>query len=87
VRGAMLQLSTLPEDRRRAVSHAFHSLREIPPGQRESLLLSDQFRSQFSDQERSTLSSLIAVEPYLPLRPAPGPPRPADQPPPEPAFR
>jgi hypothetical protein len=66
VRGAMLQLSSLPEDRRRVVARAFRDLRETPAAQRESLLSSDRYRRQFSDAERSTLSSLIAVEPYLP---------------------
>ena len=29
---------------------------------------SDRFRSQFSDEERSTLNNLLAVEPYLPVQ-------------------
>ncbi|MEO8736539.1 MAG: DUF3106 domain-containing protein [Edaphobacter sp.] len=65
-RGAMQQLGGLPEDRRRAVAHAFRDLRAIPPEQRQSVLNSESFREQFSDQERGTLSDLIAVEPYLP---------------------
>jgi Protein of unknown function (DUF3106) len=68
VRGAMLQLGGLPQDRRRLVARAFRDLREMPQPQRQAILNSDRFRGQFSDQERSTLSSLLAVEPYLPVR-------------------
>jgi hypothetical protein len=64
----MQQLGGLPEDRRRLVARAFRDLREMPQPQRQAILNSDRFRGQFSDQERSTLSSLLAVEPYLPVR-------------------
>jgi hypothetical protein len=74
VRGAMQQLGGLPEDRRRFVARAFRDLREMPQPQRQAILNSDRFRGQFSDQERNTLSSLLAVEPYLPVqRPNEGP--------------
>ena len=66
VRSAMLQLSNLPVDRRRIVSRAFRDVRETPPEQRERLLSSERFRTQLSEQEQGTLSSLIAVERYLP---------------------
>lgn len=67
VRSAMQQLGALPQDRRRLVARAFRDLREMPPPQRESVLNSDRFRGQFSPQEQSTLSNLLAVEPYLPI--------------------
>jgi hypothetical protein len=70
----MQQLGGLPEDRRRLVARAFRDLREMPQPQRQAILNSDRFRGQFSDQERNTLSSLLAVEPYLPVR------RPNDEP-------
>jgi hypothetical protein len=66
-RGAMQQYSGLPEDRRRLVARAFRDLREMPPPQRQTILDSDRFRGQFSEQERNTLSGLLAVEPYLPV--------------------
>ena len=66
VRGAMQQLGELPVDRRRLVARVFRDLREMPPQQRAAFLASDQLRGQFSDHERNTLSSLLAVEPYLP---------------------
>jgi hypothetical protein len=77
VRGALSQYHELPEDRRRMVARAFRDLREMPPPQRQALMSSDRFRSQFSDQERNTLSNLLTVEPYLPVphpndAPAPG---------------
>jgi hypothetical protein len=67
VRGALEQYRGLPEDRRRLVARAFRDLREMPQPQRQEILNSDRFRGQFSDQERNTLSSLLAVEPYLPV--------------------
>jgi len=72
VRGAMTQLSSLPPERRRAVAHAFRDLR--PPDQRQSVLNSDRIRSSFTDQERSTLSNLVAIEPYLPPPASSSPP-------------
>jgi len=68
VRGAMQQFSSLPQDRRRLVARAFRDLREMPDPQRQAILNSDRFRGQFSDQERSTLTNLLAVEPYLPVQ-------------------
>jgi hypothetical protein len=47
------------------VARAFRDLREMPEPQRQALMASDRFRNQFSDQERSTLSGLLAVEPYI----------------------
>ena len=70
-RGAMQQFSSLPTDRRKQVARAFRELREVPEGQRQAALSSDRYRGQFSDQERGTLSSLLAVEPYLPQKGAP----------------
>jgi hypothetical protein len=67
-RGAMQQYGGLPEDRRRMVARAFRDLREMPPPQRQAILNSDRLRGQFSEQERSTLSGLLAVEPYLPVQ-------------------
>lgn len=68
VRAATEQYQGLPDGRRRLVARAFRDLREMPPPQRQALMNSDRFRSQFSDQERNTLSSLLAVEPYIPVR-------------------
>jgi len=65
VRGALEQYRGLPEDRRRLVARAFRDLREMPQPQRQAMMNSDRFRGQFSDQERNTLSGLLAVEPYL----------------------
>jgi Protein of unknown function (DUF3106) len=66
VRGAMQQLGALPTDRRRVVARAFRDLRDMPPSQRQATMDSESFRSQFSDNERGTLSNLLAVEPLLP---------------------
>ena len=77
VRGAMQEYRDLPIDRRRMVARAFRDLREMPQPQRQVVLNSPQFRGQFTDQERNTLGSLLAVEPYIPLqRPNYPPPSP-----------
>jgi hypothetical protein len=68
VRGAMQEYRALPIDRRRMVARAFRDLREMPQPQRQAILSSPGFRGQFSDQERNTLSSLLAVEPYIPVQ-------------------
>lgn len=68
VRGAMQQFGSLPQDRRRLVGRAFRDLREMPEPQRQALMSSDHFRTQFSDEERTTLNNLLAVEPYLPVQ-------------------
>jgi hypothetical protein len=73
-RAAAQQYQGLPEDRRRMVARAFRDLREMPQPQREAIMNQDRFRSQFTDQERNTLSGLLSVEPYLPVqRPNDGP--------------
>ena len=78
VRGAMQEYRDLPVDRRRMVARAFRDLREMPQPQRQVVLNSPQFRGQFTDQERNTLGSLLAVEPYIPLqRPNYPPPPPS----------
>ncbi|HEY0263491.1 MAG TPA: DUF3106 domain-containing protein [Granulicella sp.] len=84
-RNSVQQLGNYPPDRRRMVAQAFRSLREMPPQQRQMELNSPRFRSQFSDQERGTLSNLLSVEPYHAGGMAPGPvPPPGSMPPPPP---
>jgi hypothetical protein len=72
-RTAVEQLNTLPPDRRRVIVRAILDLREMPPDQRQLTLNSPAFRAQFSDPERSMLSTILAVEPYNPHPPAPAP--------------
>jgi hypothetical protein len=74
VRASMQQVASLPPASRRAVERAFRTLRGMNPAQREAYLNSPDIRSQFTDQERSTLSSLMAAEPYIP--PSNGEPNP-----------
>ncbi len=75
VRGAMQQLGSLPDDRRHAVARSFRVLRDVPPSQQQETLNSPQFRSQFNDQERGTLTNLLKVAPLLPSPPPPASPR------------
>jgi hypothetical protein len=66
--GSLEKLGALPPDRRRLVARAFRDLREMPPEQRQAMLNSDRIRGEFSDQERSTLNSLLAIEPFIPAQ-------------------
>lgn len=67
IRSATQQFNSLPPDRRRLVQRAFRDLREMPEPQRQAILGSDRLRGQFSENERSTLNNLLAVEPYIPV--------------------
>jgi hypothetical protein len=66
VRGAMAQLGAIPQDRRKVVARTFRDMRAMPPNERQAYMNSEWYQGQFNEQERSTLSNLIAVEPYLP---------------------
>jgi hypothetical protein len=68
VRAASQVYRAMAPDRRRMVARAFRDLREMPPPQRQVIMGSEGFRGQFSDQERNTLSNLLAVEPYIPVQ-------------------
>lgn len=68
VRAVMQEYRALPIERRRMVARAFRDLRDMPQPQRQAILNSDRFRGQFSNQELGTLSSLLAVEPYIPVQ-------------------
>jgi hypothetical protein len=65
---AVQQLTTLPLPRKRLMARAILDLREMPPQQRQQVIDSPAFRGQFSDGERSTLSTLLTAEPYPPSR-------------------
>lgn len=70
-RNAVQQLNALPAARRRVMARVILDLREMPPDQRQLTLNSPNFRAQFSDNERTILSTLLTVEPYPPVAPAP----------------
>ena len=63
-RGAVQQLNGLAMPRRRLMARAILDLREMPPDQRQQIINSQAMRAQFSDSERSTLSTLLTAEPY-----------------------
>jgi Spy/CpxP family protein refolding chaperone len=69
VRDAMRQFGSLPTDRRHQVARAFRELRDTPESQRQALLNSDRYRSQFSDEEFGALSGLLSIEPYHVIMP------------------
>jgi hypothetical protein len=69
VRDTMKQYRELPPDRKRQVARAFRDLHDVPEEQRQALLNSDRYRSQFSDQELGTLSGLLSVEGYHVIQP------------------
>ena len=64
-RSAMQQLAALPPDQRRYVARTFRGLRELSPEQRQNVLNSERF-SSLTEAQRSTLNSLMRVEPLLP---------------------
>ena len=68
---AVQNFASLPPDRRRLMARAVVDIRQLPLEQRQSVINSDRFRTMFSDGERSTLTNLLAVEPYPPVTGAP----------------
>ena len=48
----------LPEDQKTKVSQAYRRLRGMPPEARNDLLNSDEFRNNFSDEERDLLRGM-----------------------------
>jgi hypothetical protein len=68
-RDSVQQLNAVPMPRRRAIVRAILDLREMPPDQRRLTINSPAFRAQFSDPERSMLSTILTVEPYTPHAP------------------
>ena len=67
------QWSVLTPARRRVMARVILDLREMPPDQRQLTLNSPAFRAQFSDDERTMLSTLLTVEPYTPRTYVPAP--------------
>lgn len=67
VHNAMQEVGSLPPQRQRMMHRAFHELSQLPPEQRESALHSPPFRGEFSDRERQILTTLIKVQPYVPV--------------------
>lgn len=64
-RAAVQQFAAAPPDRRRLMARAVLDLRAMAPEQRQQVINSDRFRAEFSDGERSTLTNLLSVEPYI----------------------
>jgi hypothetical protein len=62
------QFKQLPPGRRQAIRRAIRSMRDLTPQQREQLINSDSYKSQFSPEERNLLSGASR----LPLAPGDG---------------
>src|SRR6185437_15589993 len=60
------ELRTLPPDRQARVSQAFRDLRGVPVDQRQTMIESEHYQSQFSPEERGILTNLLRAEPYEP---------------------
>ncbi|MGC8549482.1 MAG: DUF3106 domain-containing protein [Acidobacteriaceae bacterium] len=71
VRAAAQAFQHMSHSRKEQLGRAFNTLRMLPPGQRDEILNSAQFRSQYSPRERHILSNLLSIEPYQPQQPAP----------------
>jgi len=59
LRNSLQQFRQLPDDRRRIVRRAWNNLRQMPPERQQQTLNSEEFRSNFNDQERTTLKGLL----------------------------
>ena len=57
-RNLFQQYHNLPEDQRNKVSQAYRRLRGMPPEARNQLLNSDEFRNNFSDEQRDLLRGM-----------------------------
>ena len=55
-------------DRQAVVKRAFQDLRSVPLDQRDTVLNSARYQSQFSPDERGILGNLLRAEPYEPPR-------------------
>jgi hypothetical protein len=66
VRNSAQELSAMDSGRKQQVRGAFRALRDMPPAERQRMLDSPEFRSQYNDHERQVLSNLLSVEPYQP---------------------
>ncbi len=60
-RNLFKQYHSLPEDQRNKVSQAYRRLRGMPPEAQNQLLNSDEFRSNFSDEQRELLRGMTAL--------------------------
>jgi hypothetical protein len=58
----------LPPDRQAVVRRAFRDLGGVPLDQRQTVLNSSRYQSQFSPDERGMLNDMLRVEPYEPTR-------------------
>ena len=63
LRDANQQLKVLPPERQVAVHTALRHLRQMPPAERQQVIQSDRFRSNFSDQEQKLISQLAELNP------------------------
>ena len=66
VRSALEAIGSLALDRQRMVKRAIRDLREHTPGEREAIMASSQFWTQFTLDEQNIISDVVAVEPYVP---------------------
>ena len=66
VRTSMEAIGRLTLDRQRMVKKAIRGLRERTPGEREAIMASSQFRTQFTVDEQNIISDVVAVESYVP---------------------
>lgn len=68
LRQVVREVGGMPQPRQRMMHKAFHDLSQLPPEQRDAVLDSPQFKSQFSDRERQILGTLMSVQPYQPAQ-------------------
>lgn len=57
-RNLFQQYHNLPEDQRNRISQAYRRLRGMPPDARDQLLSSDEFRNNYTDEQRELLRGM-----------------------------
>jgi hypothetical protein len=65
VRTALEAIGGLRLDRQRMVKKAIRELRDHTAGEREAIMASSQFRTQFTFDERTIISAVVSVELYV----------------------
>ncbi len=56
--GLFQRYKAMPADRQSKVNQAYRQLRDLPPDQRNQLLNSNEYRSNFSDEELNVLRGM-----------------------------
>lgn len=65
IREVYRHIRELPEDRRRMVHREYRYLATLPENERQARMQSEEFRNQFSTEERGMLNDLVTLMPEM----------------------